>query len=146
MLSTLRPPARQGGFSLTELLIVVVIVGVLAAIGLPAYQDYSRTSKRADAHQSLLRMAQLQERYFTERNTYSPNTSTLGYAPLDGNNNLTLSTDGYWMLDVTAAGAASYALRARPRAPHADPECTSITLDSAGVRGSSPDADCWSMR
>jgi type IV pilus assembly protein PilE len=146
MLSQLQPPRRQGGFSLTELLIVVVIVGVLAAIGVPAYQNYARASKRADAQQSLLRMAQLQERYFTERNAYSANTSTLGYAPLNGDANLAESTDGYWMLDVTAGGGAAFALRARPLPPHTDPECASISLDSAGVRGGAPDADCWSMR
>ena len=133
--------SRQRGFSLTELLIVMVIIGVLAAIGLPAYQDYTRSTKRADATQALSRMAQLQERFFTDRNAYAVNATQLGYA-----SNTPTSTGGYWQLQVLAGGN-TYNLQAAPLAPHQDPECTTITLNSAGNRGSTPGVeDCWSGR
>jgi len=129
------------GFSLTELMIVLVIAGILAAIGLPAYQNYSRASKRSDAHEGLLRMAQLQERFFTDNNSYAANATQLGYA-----NNAPESQGGYWNLSVTAGGA-TYALQAAPSATHNDPECLTITLNSAGQQGSTPAGNnCWSGR
>lgn len=137
------PSARPRGFSLTELLIVIVIVGVLAAIGLPAYQDYSRKSKRSDAHQGLSRMAQLQERFFTDNNNqYAANATELGYA-----SNTPESTGGYWQLSIVSAGT-TYVLQAIPNpGEHADTDCLTLTLDSSGVRGSTPGTtDCWSGR
>ena len=85
----------ERGFSLTELMIVIIIVGVLAAFGLPAYQDYSRASKRSDAHEGLLRMAQLQERFFTD------NTITSG---LGGTKNMMNSSFGARFVDADNNG------------------------------------------
>jgi len=142
--------ARTRGFSLTELLIVVAIVGILAAIGMPMYADYSRTSKRADAQQALLRMAQLQERFFTERSTYAAQTSDLGYSDQAPNAaNSAVSNESYWALSVSSVLPAGgppydrYTLQAAPRGSHSDPECAAITLDSAGIKAP---ADCWSGR
>jgi len=141
-MSAAHPHDRQLGFTLTELLIVIVIVGVLAAIGLPAYQDYARAGKRSDAHQALTRMAQLQERFFTDNNRYAANATELGYA-----SDTPESTGGYWQVSVASGTATAYALQAAPAGGHADPECQTITLDSAGQRGSTPAGnDCWSGR
>ena len=62
----------DGGFTLIELMIVVVIIAVLAAIALPAYQQYARETKRADAHSAMLRIAALQEKFFSDNNFYAP--------------------------------------------------------------------------
>ena len=133
---------RQAGFSLTELMIVIVIVGVLAAIGMPAYNDYARATKRTDATQALTRMAQLQERFFTDNNTYATNATRLGYASATPETN-----GGYWQMSVTAGGA-TYALRAVPANNHVDPDCTALTLDSTGTQGfeGTGRKDCWSGR
>ena len=48
---------RDGGFTLIELMIVVVIIAVLAAIAFPAYQQYAMETKRADAHATMLRIS-----------------------------------------------------------------------------------------
>ena len=129
----------QTGFSLTELLIVIVIVGILAAIGLPAYQDYARASKRSDAQQALSRMAQLQERFFTDNNRFASNATQLGYAT-----NSPETTGGYWSLSATG-NTSSYTLTATPANGHSDPDCTSLILDSTGKRSSTgTGSDCWS--
>jgi type IV pilus assembly protein PilE len=127
----------QGGFTLTELMIVVVIAAILAAVGLPAYQDYSRRAKRTDATQALTHMASLQERFFSDTNGYAANATQLGYP-----NNTPNSNEGYWQLSI-AGGGAAYTLTAVPTGGHADPDCTSLTLNSVGVRSSAPQTDCW---
>jgi len=58
------------GFTLIELMIVVAIVGILAAIAYPSYQEFVARSKRADAQGALLSLASAMERAFTENNSY----------------------------------------------------------------------------
>jgi len=128
-------PRVNGGFSLLELMVVVVIVGILAGVAYPSFQQYARETKRADAHAALLRIASLQEKFFSNRNLYTTNTTFLGYAAHPA-----ASNDGFWAISVTAVGPAAYTLSAAPAGSHTDPACTAITLTSAGARN--PPA-CW---
>ena len=64
------PRYRENGFTLTELMIVVVVVGILATIALPAYQDSVRKAKRSDAQGALMGFANAMERHFTTNGTY----------------------------------------------------------------------------
>ena len=63
-------PRAQGGFTLIELMIVVAIVSILAAVAYPAYTDSVRKGKRAEARAALMNLLQQQERYLTQMNTY----------------------------------------------------------------------------
>jgi len=131
----------DGGFTLIELMIVVVIVAVLAAIAYPSYQQYARETKRADAHGALLRIATLQEKFFSNNNRYATSTTTLGYAA-----NPAASNDGYWSIGIATAGAppSSFTLTATPAGGHVDAACATITLTSAGARSSTPaPPSCW---
>ena len=70
---------RKNGFTLIELMVAVAIVGILAAIAIPSYQESMRKSRRADAQSALLSAANGMERYFTQNNTYcDTGTSSLG--------------------------------------------------------------------
>ncbi len=129
----------DGGFTLIELMIVVVIVAILAAIAYPAYQQYAREAKRSDAHGALLRIATLQEKFFSDRNQYATSTTTLGYAAHPA-----ASNDGFWAISITGVGPAVYTLSAAPAGSHVDAACTTITLTSAGLRSSTPaPPNCW---
>lgn len=61
---------RDHGFSLVEVLVVLVIVGVLSAIALPAYVNYVVQARRVEGQVALLLLMQQQERYFSENNSY----------------------------------------------------------------------------
>ena len=138
--------ARQRGFSLTELMIVVAVVGVLAAIAYPAYTDYGRRTKRADAKEAMARMAQLQERFFTENNTYATNAQALGYGTSPK------SAQEYWLLSTTGNANGYTVTATHNTAEHSDADCTGMSINAQGAMTpdpndtSLPDAkrECWS--
>lgn len=69
----------KNGFTLIELLVAVAVVGILAAIAIPSYQESMRKSRRSDAQGALLNFANGMERYYTQNNTYC-DTGTTGRA------------------------------------------------------------------
>ena len=131
-----KSPRANGGFTLIELMIVVIIVGVLAAIAYPSYIQYTREAKRSDAHAALLRIATLEEKFFSNNNGYTTSTTVLGYAA-----DPAASNEGHWAISIVSANlASSYTLTAVPAGNHADQNCPSITLTSAGLRNP---VTCW---
>lgn len=74
------------GFTLTEMLIVVAMIGILAAIAYPSYRNYVVRANRADAQQTLLQAAQEAERFFAAANGYTGYTvsTALNHSPESG--------------------------------------------------------------
>ena len=142
------PAARQQrGITLLELMIVLAIVGILAAVGYPAYVDYSDRARRADGRALLLDAAARMERYYFDKNRYSATLSDIGYAA-----GTVTSGEGYYTLGAAAGPTGSintsYLLTATPNAaaPFSDPDCGNLTLDSRGTQDNTgPDdvEDCW---
>ena len=123
------------GFTLIELMIVVAIVGILAAIAYPAYTDNTRKARRADAQSVLMGLASAMERFYTENNTYtgagaSGNTGAPGIyateAPIDGSTK-------YYDLTIHDASNTTFEVRATPKGAQAGDGF--ISLNSVGVRG-----------
>jgi type IV pilus assembly protein PilE len=129
------------GFTLIETMIVVVIVGILMAIGLPAYQGNVLRSHRADAHSSLLNIASRQERFVAQRNTYTTAIAAAAGLNLGSVN----SPEGYYTLEVKPLPcndiSVCYLIEATAVGGQtSDTGCTLISYDSAGTK--SP-VDCW---
>lgn len=121
----------QRGFTLIEVIVVVLILGILAAVAIPNYTEYIQRGRRADAKTALLQVAQWQERRRTETNSYATTTGQLpGLATVRSNNaviyNITIdagATANAYTLTATRAGVMA-----------ADP-CGDFTLTSLGIRG-----------
>jgi type IV pilus assembly protein PilE len=72
--------ARSAGFTLIELMTVLVIGTILATIAIPAYRGQIQKSRRTEARTALLDLAAREERYLSTNNTYSSLPGDLGYA------------------------------------------------------------------
>ncbi len=142
------PPAR--GFTLIEVMIAVAVVGILAAVALPSYQEHVRRTQRAAATSALLQAAQFMERNYTAANRYDKTASgnaielpmALTVAPQDGPPNYALSVD---------ASAGTYILHARRVAggQMAGDACGDFSYDhlgrktAAGAGTGIGAVDCW---
>ena len=129
---------RSKGMTLIELMIAVAVVGILATIAYPSYQNQVRRSNRADAITALTAMANAQERSYLANNTYTTDTTLLGFAAGTGN-----SQRGFYTLTVPTGNTTTFTITATAVAggPQAgDTGCTLLTLNSTGIK---TPATCW---
>ena len=127
---------KQRGFSLIELLIAMTIIGVLASIAVPNYQDYVLNSKRSEGKALLSQAAAMQERFFAQNNSYVISNDDLGKLALPKApvNNAVPSENRYYALTVSSvAGDGGYTLTATQSI--GDAVCGNLTLDAVGVKG-----------
>jgi len=131
----------MAGVTLMELMIVVVIVGILAAVGYPNYRDFVARAKRTEAKAALLQIATNQERFYLNNNTYTNDLTNLGF-PVAG----TYTTDsGSYDISVAAgADVNSYTASAAFKLGGSEAgKCLTFTINAAGVKSSAPYLDCW---
>lgn len=129
------------GFTLIEILIVVAIVGLLAAIAYPSYMSYVRNAWRAEGRAALLAEMQQQERYFTQMNQYHSVFKPYSGETATGSK-YTISTGNCTgMSDIKSCVALTATLNSN----FSDPEVGNITLDSAGNKGCTVtnSTKCW---
>lgn len=126
------------GFTLIELMITVAIVGILAAIAYPSYQQYVLRASRAEAKAILMESAQFMERYFTTNNTYVGATLWSAVAPKNAN----ASSKKYDISFTDDPTASAYTLQAEPAGNQDNDTCGTLTLSSTGAQTPTT-AGCW---
>ena len=133
---TINLKMKNVGFTLIEVMITVVIVGILASIAYPNYTQFVAKGARADGLAGVMHVANLQEQYYLDHRSFATDMKKLGLNqdPWVVENNYyevdpTLSGDDY---TVTATAVGVQATR--------DAACATISLTSTGTK--SP-TECW---
>lgn len=127
------------GVTLLELMIVVVIVGILAAVAYPNYREFTARAKRNEARAALLQIATNQERFYLQNGTFTLNMNQLGFS-----DDPFVTDSGTYSVRVNEADASNF--RATATYIPADAEagkCQTFQIDGRGMKSSAPDADCW---
>jgi type IV pilus assembly protein PilE len=135
--------SRNGGFTLVELLVVMVVASILMMVAIPSYRQSVIKSRRADARIALNDVAQRLERCYTQFGAYD--AADCGVA--DGDE--IASKEGFYLVTVTVEevdGQMTYSLSAAPQEGQADDtDCENLEIDAVGNRSATGDntAHCW---
>lgn len=118
---------RGAGFTLIELMIVIAVVAILASIAIPAYNDSVTKARRADGMAALMQAMTLQERFYTENNTYTTDLGSIGQ---------TSSEEGFYELSAAACAGSTITrcviITGTPNAAQAHDG--NLTFNSRGVK------------
>lgn len=134
----------QRGMTLLELMIVIAIVGILAAIAIPAFNTQVMEARRADARNSLFDWQLRQAEYFADNLSYA-NVSTIN----GSGGNTVDSGEGYYDVTATSSSSSAFEMTATPKSgttQASDSECASyfcINQDGPLYTGSCAAQACW---
>lgn len=129
---------RQLGVTLIELMVVVAIMGIIAAVAFPSYTRHVQKSNRSNAQAILMESAQFMERYFTANNTYVGGTATSAVVPKGA----TGSAIKYNITFSVNPTATAYTLQAAPAGSQSADTCGTMTLAHTGAQTPAT-AGCW---
>jgi len=135
---------QKAGFSLVELMVVVVIIGVLAAFSYPAYVNYVDRGRRAECASAIMQTANLLERYYTVNNTY-----TNDFSKIKGKNFSGSAQKGSacgLKIGASAGQTLAESFEIRGVSNFGDTKCRSLTYNHQNIKGNEGTADvatCW---
>jgi type IV pilus assembly protein PilE len=136
----------SGGFTLIELMVVIVIVAILATVAIPGYQSQIRKSRRTDAKTALLDLAAREERYSSTHSAYTGTFGDLGYA---GDWPQSVG-GGFYQITVsfTADTPNAFSAIAEPvsgKGQDKDTDCLTFKIDNVGVQDATGTLGkgCW---
>ena len=124
------------GFTLTELMIVVAIVAILATISIMIYSKESLRANRIDAINTLISISLKEEKYRSSNTQYGTLAQVWG--------GVSTTSEGHYTLAITNVGSTSYTITATATGSQtSDSGCTSLVLTySSGTLTRTP-ASCW---
>lgn len=120
---------KQAGFTLVELMVTVAIIGILASIAFPSYQEYLKKGRRAAAQSHMMDIAQRQQQYLIDTRSYASSLSDL---------NLTTPADvsTYYTIEIEVGEdpPPSFTVTATAISGTAQAGDPTLTIDNAGAK------------
>lgn len=147
-----RPPARQPGFSLIEMMVALAIAGILFFVALPGYQYAVLKSTRAVARAALMDVMSRQEQYIVTNKRHGTRLAELGLPEsyyLDNKGEAASAEDSVYRVDLDLVDGAYQGVTARPvNRQAADTDCMAFSLSAIGIRAvsgslSASPGECW---
>lgn len=145
----------QRGFTLIEMMIVIIVVGILAAVALPSYRSQVLKGNRAVAKAKLLDIAAKEEVYFGDNKVYQNSLSAFGIgadvtAGVDQNYNWVAPDDGEAIYEISVTlsnGGLDYTATADTvnNQSNDDDNCATLSITSSGLRSATGNlgSECW---
>jgi type IV pilus assembly protein PilE len=143
---------NKQGFTLIEMMIVVVIVAVLLTVALPSYQQQVRKTRRSLGKAELMEVMARQEQFFLDHRRYAGVLTELGYPAspyaidTDSNDQPATAPDRIYLIDISTL-PRTFTLFAIPQLSQSgDRLCGTLSLTSIGLKaatGSGSIAECW---
>jgi len=132
-------PCKQNlyGFTLIELMITVAIVGIIASVAYPSYMSSIARSDRTEAQRELVRLANLQEQYFSDNRAYTTDMTKLTLP-------ITALTESKKYKITAIISASTFTLTATAQGNQAtnDPNCTTLSINETGKK-TGASTNCW---
>ena len=135
MTAAFKARRRESGFTLIELMITVAVIGILAAIAIPSYAQYTIRSSRQSVQSELAVMASIQEKIYLNSNAYASGVTTAYNGSSTGGLGVPTgkSRDGKYTFSVTVA-SATYTLTATPVVGSSQSADGALTINAAENR------------
>ena len=145
---TARGPGAARGFTLIELIVAMIIIGILTAIAIPNYTAYIQRSNRAEARSTLLEAAGWMERWRTERGRYDDPANVGNPPPGFPFAQVPAVGTAKYTVVVAAPDAVTYTITATAAGVMAGDVCTTLVINQTGQRtfttgGGGTQEICW---
>lgn len=146
-------PGDMRGFTLIEILMVIAIIGILAAIALPGYEQYVTRSKRGLAKSAIVQVMDRQAQFFVDNKRFATDLTDLGYGEdgfginRSGKEVASTSADRVYIVQLASgASTMAFTMEAVPQLSQAtkDAKCGTLQITHTGVKSvTGTGTDCW---
>jgi type IV pilus assembly protein PilE len=138
---------RQSGFTLIEMMVVVLLLSIIMALSIPGYRQYVQRANRTDATSDLLRLAAAQERFYLQNGTYATNAQLAAAPPAGLGFTGSKTKYGYYNVAITVANATRFTATATAdggEKQRDDHKCEAFRINESGLREAADNGGSYS--